>query len=139
MNKQGIVEVVHGVVGGTKVQAEQVVDTILAMGPILSGMFCPPDDSLDHVDQLEIKVSKAVEKSHAPTAGSYIAPAEAKVLSPLKNVVEFLVPVAVSLAKDTVLSEGVPMFNTSPNTIIKSITSDVVSAFENIIVEPDIV
>ena len=31
------------------------------------------------------------------------------------------------------------MFNTSPNTIIKSITSDVVSADENIIVEPDIV
>ena len=29
MNKQGIVEVVHGVVGGTKVQAEQVVDSIL--------------------------------------------------------------------------------------------------------------
>ena len=29
MNKQGIVEVVHGVVGGTKVQAEQVVDTII--------------------------------------------------------------------------------------------------------------
>jgi DNA-binding protein HU-beta len=29
MNKQGIVEAVHGVVGGTKVQAEQVVDTIL--------------------------------------------------------------------------------------------------------------
>ena len=29
MNKQGIVEVVHGVVGGTKVQAEQVVDAIL--------------------------------------------------------------------------------------------------------------
>ena len=29
MNKQGIVEIVHGVVGTTKVQAEQVVDTIL--------------------------------------------------------------------------------------------------------------
>jgi len=29
MNKQGIVEAVHGVLGGTKVQAEQVVDTVL--------------------------------------------------------------------------------------------------------------
>ncbi len=29
MNKQGIIEVVHGVVGGTKVQAEQVVEAIL--------------------------------------------------------------------------------------------------------------
>ncbi len=29
MNKQGIVESVHGVLGGTKVQAEQVVDTVL--------------------------------------------------------------------------------------------------------------
>ena len=70
------------------------------------------------------------------------APADtavAKVLSPLRNVVESLVPVAVNLAKDTVLSEGVPMFNTSPNTIMKSITSDVVSADENTIVEPDIV
>jgi DNA-binding protein HU-beta len=29
MNKQGLVEVVHGIVGGTKVQAEQVVDTLI--------------------------------------------------------------------------------------------------------------
>lgn len=29
MNKQGIVEAVHKVLGGTKVQAEQVVDTML--------------------------------------------------------------------------------------------------------------
>ena len=29
MNKQGIVEAVHGILGGTKVQAEQVVDTVL--------------------------------------------------------------------------------------------------------------
>lgn len=29
MNKQGIVEVAHGIIGGTKVQAEQVVDAIL--------------------------------------------------------------------------------------------------------------
>lgn len=29
MNKQGIVEAVHGVLNGTKVQAEQVVDTVL--------------------------------------------------------------------------------------------------------------
>ena len=33
----------------------------------------------------------------------------AKVLSPLKKVVISLVPVAVSLASETVLSEGVPM------------------------------
>ena len=30
MNKQGLVEVVHGIVGSTKVQAEQVVDSILS-------------------------------------------------------------------------------------------------------------
>ncbi len=29
MNKQGIVEAVHAVLGGTKVQAESVVDTVL--------------------------------------------------------------------------------------------------------------
>lgn len=29
MNKQGLAEVVHGIVGGTKVQAEQVVDTLI--------------------------------------------------------------------------------------------------------------
>jgi len=29
MNKQGLVEVVNGVLGGTKVQAENVVDTIV--------------------------------------------------------------------------------------------------------------
>lgn len=29
MNKQGLVEVVHGIVGGTKVQSEQVVDTLI--------------------------------------------------------------------------------------------------------------
>ena len=29
MNKQGIVEVVHGLLGGTKVQAESVVDAII--------------------------------------------------------------------------------------------------------------
>jgi nucleoid DNA-binding protein len=28
MNKAGIVEVIQGVLGGTKVQAEQVVDTV---------------------------------------------------------------------------------------------------------------
>ena len=28
MNKAGLVEAVHGVLGGTKVQAEQVVDTV---------------------------------------------------------------------------------------------------------------
>ena len=29
MNKQGIVEAVHGMLGGTKVQAEAVVDTVI--------------------------------------------------------------------------------------------------------------
>jgi len=29
MNKQGLVEVIHGVIGGTKVQAEQAVDAII--------------------------------------------------------------------------------------------------------------
>jgi DNA-binding protein HU-beta len=29
MNKQGIVDAVHGLLGGTKVQAESVVDTVL--------------------------------------------------------------------------------------------------------------
>lgn len=29
MNKQGIVEVVHGVLGGTKVSSEQAVDTMI--------------------------------------------------------------------------------------------------------------
>jgi len=29
MNKQGIVDAVHGKLGGTKVQAEQVVDTVI--------------------------------------------------------------------------------------------------------------
>ena len=65
--------------------------------------------------------------------------ADAKVLSPLRNVVASLVPVAVSLASDTVLSDGVPMFNTSPKTRIKSITSLDVKAEANTIVEPDIV
>lgn len=29
MNKAGLADVVHGIVGGTKVQAEQVVDTLI--------------------------------------------------------------------------------------------------------------
>ena len=35
MNKQGIAEAVHGVLNGTKVQAEQVVDTVLIQSLIL--------------------------------------------------------------------------------------------------------
>jgi len=58
--------------------ALSIVDTIPAIGPILSGVFCSPDDSLDNLEQLEIKVSKAIEKPNTSTAGSYIAPAEAK-------------------------------------------------------------
>jgi hypothetical protein len=55
-----------------------IIDTVPAIGPILNGTFCSPDDSLDNLDELEIKVSKAVEKNNTTSAGSYIAPAEAK-------------------------------------------------------------
>jgi CMP-2-keto-3-deoxyoctulosonic acid synthetase len=73
----------------------------------------------------------------------------AKVLSPLKKVVASLVPVAVNLANDTelsaslavviVLSLTVPTFNTSPNTVMKSMLSEPVKAEANTILEPDIV
>jgi len=29
MNKQGLVEVIHGIIGGTKVQAEQTIDAVI--------------------------------------------------------------------------------------------------------------
>jgi hypothetical protein len=54
-------------------------------------------------------------------------------------VVASLVPVAESLARETVPSVGVPILNTSPNTVIKSIESEPVKAEANTISEPDIV
>jgi hypothetical protein len=82
-------------------------------------------------------------------AGVLAPPALAKVLSPLRNVVASLVPVAVSLASETELSASlavvtvpsltVPTFNTSPSTVIKSMLSEPVKAEANTILEPDIV
>jgi len=45
----------------------------------------------------------------SPPAGT------AKLLSPLKKVVASLVPVAVSLASETVLSDGTPRSRTDPS------------------------
>jgi hypothetical protein len=83
----------------------------------------------------------------AAKAGVLAPPAEAKVLSPLRNVVASLVPVAVNLANDTelsaslavviVLSLTVPTFNTSPSTVIKSMLSEPVKAEANTILEPE--
>ena len=63
----------------------------------------------------------------------------ANVLSPLKKVVASLVPVAVSLARDTVLSDGTPRSRTDPSIWIKSITSPVTRLDAKVIVEPDTV
>jgi hypothetical protein len=50
----------------------------------------------------------------ASKAGVLVPIALAKVLSPLRNVVASLVPVAESLARPIVPSDTVPTFNTSP-------------------------
>jgi hypothetical protein len=63
----------------------------------------------------------------------------AKVLSPLRNVVASLVPVAESLASQLYHHYTVPTFNTSPSTVIKSMLSEPVKAEANTILEPDIV
>ena len=86
----------------------------------------------------------------AKNAGVLTPPAGTeKVLSPLKKVVASLVPVAVSLASETELSaslavvivpsDTVPTFNTSPNTVMKSMLSEAVRAEANTMLEPDIV
>ena len=71
---------------------------------------------------LVVKVSVLVTETTWPI---FPPPASAKVLSPLKNVDEFLVPVAVSLASETVLSDGTPRSRTDPSIWIKFITSPV--------------
>ena len=93
------------------------------------------------------------------TCNTFPPPAYAKVLSPLKKVVASLVPDAVSLASETeasfnfavvtalslslavetVLSDGTPKSKTLPSIIIKSITSPVLRLDAKVIVLPDTV
>ena len=69
-------------------------------------------------------------------SATVIPPTAAKVLSPLRKVVEFLVPVAVSLASETVLSDGTPKSKTLPSIWMKSITSPVTKFEAKVMTEP---
>ena len=62
-----------------------------------------------------------------------------QVLSPRKYVEALGVPVADNLARPIVPSDTVPTFNTSPNTVMKSMLSEPVRAEANTMLEPDIV
>ena len=73
MNKQGIVEAVHGVLGGTKVQAESVVDTVL--NSIVSSLKKGEEVSIAGLGIFSAKMRKARTARNPRTGESISVPA----------------------------------------------------------------
>ncbi|MEI8338208.1 MAG: HU family DNA-binding protein [bacterium] len=69
MNKQGIVEAVHGVLGGTKVQAESVVDTVLSS--IVSSLKKGDEVSIAGLGIFSVK-ARAARNARNPRTGETV-------------------------------------------------------------------
>lgn len=70
MNKQGIVEAVHGVLGGTKVQAEQVVDKVI--DSIVSGLKAGGEVSIAGLGIFSVK-QRAARQARNPRTGEMVS------------------------------------------------------------------
>jgi DNA-binding protein HU-beta len=70
MNKQGIAEVVHGVIGGTKVQAEQAVDSVIEA--IVSTLKKGDEVSIAGLGIFSVK-SRAARQARNPRTGETIS------------------------------------------------------------------
>ncbi len=73
MNKASIVEKVHGVLGGTKVQAEQVVDTV--MDSIVGGLKGGDEVSIAGLGIFSTKMRPARQGRNPRTGASIQVPA----------------------------------------------------------------
>ncbi len=69
MNKQGIVEAVHGVLGGTKVQAEQAVDKMLES--IVSTLKSGEEVSIAGLGIFSVK-QRAARQARNPRTGEMV-------------------------------------------------------------------
>jgi len=70
MNKAGIVEVIQGVLGGTKVQAEQVVDTVF--DTIVSNLKKGEEVSIAGIGIFSVK-QRAARQARNPRTGETIS------------------------------------------------------------------
>jgi len=76
MNKQGIIEAVHGVLGGTKVQAEQAVDTML--NSIVGSLKKGEEVSIAGLGIFSVK-TRAARQARNPRTGESISVPSMKV------------------------------------------------------------
>jgi len=76
MNKQGIVEAVHGVLGGTKVQAEQAVDKMI--DAIVSTLKSGEEVSIAGLGIFSVK-QRAARQARNPRTGEMVSVAAMKV------------------------------------------------------------
>ena len=76
MNKMGIVEVIQGVLGGTKVQAEQVVDTVF--DTIVKSLKKGDEVSVAGIGIFSVK-QRAARQARNPRTGESISVAAMKV------------------------------------------------------------
>lgn len=76
MNKQGIVEAVHGVLGSTKVQAEQTVDTVISS--IVSTLKEGSEVSIAGLGIFSVK-QRAARQARNPRTGEMVQVAAMKV------------------------------------------------------------
>ncbi len=76
MNKQAIVEAVHGVLGGTKVQAEQTVDTVF--NSIVDTLKKGEEVSIAGIGIFSVK-TRAARQARNPRTGESISVPSMKV------------------------------------------------------------
>jgi DNA-binding protein HU-beta len=73
MNKAGLVEAVHAVLGSTKVQAEEVVDTVF--GSIVKTLSKGDEVAIAGVGKFTVKLRKAREARNPKTGETVKVPA----------------------------------------------------------------
>jgi DNA-binding protein HU-beta len=73
MNKAGLVEVVHGVLGSTKVQAEEVVDAVF--DSIVKSLSKGDEVAIAGVGKFSVKLRKAREARNPKTGETVKVPA----------------------------------------------------------------
>jgi nucleoid DNA-binding protein len=73
MNKAGLVEAVHGVLGGTKVQAEQVVDTVFES--IVKTLKKGDEVAIAGIGKFVVKTRKARDARNPKTGETVRVPA----------------------------------------------------------------
>lgn len=73
MNKAGLVEVVHGVLGSTKVQAEEVVDAVF--DNIVKSLSKGDEVAIAGVGKFSVKLRKAREARNPKTGETVKVPA----------------------------------------------------------------